>query len=221
MVKKLLEYIPIITGILIFLGYLNLSSYYDYFGIVIYPYITTGEIITSFLPIVKVTALTLVILYLLPLIVSVVDSILNIVNGYRPEFSKDPRLEMISHLQHKQLFISIFKDPRYKSAKFIDKAGIVLTNMRMFATGISYYFITYYLLKVPINFFISNNPVIYRFFGLLIVLLFIGITIALFIIQVHVKTLIGKNAGFITDLSFNVGFFIFSVVLINQLYNHK
>jgi len=44
--------IPIITGVLLFLGYLNLQFYYVHFDIPIYHFINTGEIILSFLPII-------------------------------------------------------------------------------------------------------------------------------------------------------------------------
>lgn len=48
--NKITKYIPIITGILLFIGYLNYYSYYEYFNINISTYLTTGELILSFLP---------------------------------------------------------------------------------------------------------------------------------------------------------------------------
>lgn len=53
--KFIKENIPLITAILIFLGYWNLTLYYDYFNIDIYQYISTSEIILSFLPLLKST----------------------------------------------------------------------------------------------------------------------------------------------------------------------
>jgi len=46
---KLIKYLPIISGILIYLGYLKLHFYYNYFGISIINYLSLTEIITSFL----------------------------------------------------------------------------------------------------------------------------------------------------------------------------
>lgn len=47
--KKLIELIPLISGILIFIGFLNYSFFYNQFGIEISSYLTTGELILSFL----------------------------------------------------------------------------------------------------------------------------------------------------------------------------
>lgn len=49
--ERVLKYIPLYTGALIFLGYWNLHFYYRYFEINIYDFVNTGEIIVSFFPI--------------------------------------------------------------------------------------------------------------------------------------------------------------------------
>ena len=45
-----LKYIPLLSGLLIFIGFLNYHTYYSYFDIDISSYLTTGELILSFLP---------------------------------------------------------------------------------------------------------------------------------------------------------------------------
>jgi hypothetical protein len=52
MIKKLLEYLPIFTICLLFFGYCNLFYYYKVFNIEIYSFITTTDILLSFLPII-------------------------------------------------------------------------------------------------------------------------------------------------------------------------
>lgn len=47
---KITKYTPIITGMLLFIGYLNYYSYYVFFDINISTYLTTGELLLSFLP---------------------------------------------------------------------------------------------------------------------------------------------------------------------------
>ncbi|MEZ5015924.1 MAG: hypothetical protein R2800_02655 [Flavipsychrobacter sp.] len=50
---QLKELLPILSVILVFLGYWNLDSYYDHFDIDIYNYVTATELLLSFLPIIK------------------------------------------------------------------------------------------------------------------------------------------------------------------------
>lgn len=49
--KKQIELFPVYTIVLIFLGYWNLYTYYKHFKIEIYKYVTTSELLLSFLPI--------------------------------------------------------------------------------------------------------------------------------------------------------------------------
>lgn len=60
--EKFLKSIPLITGALIFLGYINYTFYYFYFDIEISSYLTTGELLLSFLK------LTIPILFIIGLI---------------------------------------------------------------------------------------------------------------------------------------------------------
>lgn len=48
--KKILEYLPLLTICLLYFGFCNLHFYYKEFNIEIYNYINTTEIILSFLP---------------------------------------------------------------------------------------------------------------------------------------------------------------------------
>lgn len=50
-IKEYLNYIPVYTAIFLFLGYFNQSSYYKFFNIDIWSYLTTGELLLSFLQI--------------------------------------------------------------------------------------------------------------------------------------------------------------------------
>ena len=52
------ELLPVMSVMLIFLGYWNLDSYYGKFGIRIYTYITAAEILLSFLPIINIIFVT-------------------------------------------------------------------------------------------------------------------------------------------------------------------
>ncbi|MEJ7677736.1 MAG: hypothetical protein WKG06_07685 [Segetibacter sp.] len=54
-IKAAVDYLPLASAFLIFLGYWNLSFYYERFDISIYNYISITEILTSFLPIIKQT----------------------------------------------------------------------------------------------------------------------------------------------------------------------
>lgn len=61
--KQIREYLPVITVLLIFLGYTGLSSFYNKFGIDIYNYISTSEILTLFLPEIAAGAKTIILLF--------------------------------------------------------------------------------------------------------------------------------------------------------------
>lgn len=54
--KKIIEYVPIITVCLIYFGFCNLHYYYKEFNIDIYNYISNTEILLSFLPTIVVLA---------------------------------------------------------------------------------------------------------------------------------------------------------------------
>jgi hypothetical protein len=58
------KYIPIISGFLIFIGYVYNHSFYSRFGIDIASYFTTGELILSFLPLVFPIIITVATLFL-------------------------------------------------------------------------------------------------------------------------------------------------------------
>lgn len=57
--KKIVEYVPIITVCLIYFGFCNLHYYYKEFNIDIYHYVSNTEILLSFLPTIVVLASTL------------------------------------------------------------------------------------------------------------------------------------------------------------------
>jgi hypothetical protein len=57
--KKIIEYVPIITVCLIYFGFCNLHYYYKEFNIDIYHYVSNTEILLSFLPTIVVLASTL------------------------------------------------------------------------------------------------------------------------------------------------------------------
>lgn len=67
--EKILKSIPAVSGLLIFLGFLNYTFYYDFFGIDISSYLTTGELLLSFLqltiPILFLTAFFLLMLIII------------------------------------------------------------------------------------------------------------------------------------------------------------
>lgn len=48
--KKIITNIPIISALLLFVGYLNYTTYYRFFDIEITSFLTTGELLLSFLP---------------------------------------------------------------------------------------------------------------------------------------------------------------------------
>jgi len=61
------EHLTLYSAILIFIGYWNLHSYYMFFGINIYNYITTTEILLSFLPALfrfLILSISIIVLYL-------------------------------------------------------------------------------------------------------------------------------------------------------------
>src|SRR5262245_27373424 len=49
--ERILKYASLIYALLVFVGYINLHAYYTPFGIQIWNYLTTGELLLSFLPI--------------------------------------------------------------------------------------------------------------------------------------------------------------------------
>ena len=57
--KKIVEYVPIITVCLIYFGFCNLHYYYKEFNVDIYHYISNTEILLSFLPTIVLLASTL------------------------------------------------------------------------------------------------------------------------------------------------------------------
>lgn len=69
--KKLIEYLPIISAMLLFLGFINYTSFYRFFDIEIIHYLTSGELILSFLPL-TVPILFLVIVVSLMVIIQII-----------------------------------------------------------------------------------------------------------------------------------------------------
>lgn len=51
-IDQIIKYLPLSTGILVFLGYINKRAFYGEFGINIYYYVSTSELLLSFLPII-------------------------------------------------------------------------------------------------------------------------------------------------------------------------
>ena len=66
--KKILNYFPLISALLLFIGYLNYVTYYNLFDIDITSFLTTGELLLSFLPL---TSAILFILFLVLVILVV------------------------------------------------------------------------------------------------------------------------------------------------------
>jgi hypothetical protein len=48
--NNFLKYVPLLSGMLLFVGYFNYATYYGFFGLDITSYLTTGELVLSFLP---------------------------------------------------------------------------------------------------------------------------------------------------------------------------
>lgn len=76
---QLKELLPILSVVLVFLGYWNLDSYYSYFYIDIHNYVSVSDILVSFLPIAKLYMAGL--LYIITVITLVIFTI------YRFRFS--------------------------------------------------------------------------------------------------------------------------------------
>lgn len=62
--KKIFENIPLLSGTLIFIGFLNYWFYYDFFDIEINSYLTTGELLLSFLKLTIPILITFFVIFL-------------------------------------------------------------------------------------------------------------------------------------------------------------
>lgn len=78
MIEKISKSLGLLTIIVIYLGYCNLSSYYDYFGIDISSYLSSSEIILSFVPVIN--ELTMPLSFILTFIL-----LLNLFTFFTPE----------------------------------------------------------------------------------------------------------------------------------------
>lgn len=67
LLKQSAQYLPIFYVVLVFLGYLNMQSFYSYFDIPIYNFISINEVVIPFLPI--IIQLLLAVFYVLLMII--------------------------------------------------------------------------------------------------------------------------------------------------------
>lgn len=69
--KKIVEYIPVISALLLFVGFINYTTFYRFFDIEIIHYLTSGELILSFLPL-AIPILLLILMISLMLIIHII-----------------------------------------------------------------------------------------------------------------------------------------------------
>ncbi len=81
------EFLPVISVVMVFLGYWNLDSFYGKFGIEIYNYVTASEILLSFLPIINTIVLTVISLLIIGLVL------------FFPEFEERKQDPQISNIE--------------------------------------------------------------------------------------------------------------------------
>lgn len=112
--KFVLDHITIYTIILIFIGYWNLHSYYMFFGVNIYNYVTTTEILLSFIPIILKLIIILVGLILIYYMFQGIDNLMNLLPGQKKYEKKKE--------EEKKLPIS----ERYEILKRTYKGGIIM-----------------------------------------------------------------------------------------------
>lgn len=112
--KFVLDHITLYTIILIFIGYWNLHSYYMFFGINIYNYVTTTEILLSFIPIILKLIIILLFLIIMYYMFHGFDKLMNLLPGQKKYEKKKE--------EEKKLPIS----ERYEILKRTYKGGIIM-----------------------------------------------------------------------------------------------
>ncbi|MDD4110699.1 MAG: hypothetical protein PHS54_04015 [Clostridia bacterium] len=138
---KILKNIPLISGVLIFFGYLHYSFYYSFFGIEISSYLTTGELLLSFLrltiPILSIIAMLS--LYMIGALVLMVtrDKSLN-------EEEKDNDAFNLFFLKELNDFISSLKRKNFRSFKAYIFVILELITL-LLSLGFALFFIGYIL----------------------------------------------------------------------------
>lgn len=109
--EKLAKNIPLLSGILIFVGFLHYSFYYSFFGIDISGYLTTGELLLSFL---RLTIPILIIAAVLSL--HLIGALISIVTKKQSDSISDYSGNAVNifFLKELKLFISSIKSKDFK-----------------------------------------------------------------------------------------------------------
>lgn len=166
--NEVLKYVPFLTGVLIFLGYLNLQFYYRYFNINIYEFITTGELVLSFLPIL----FTIIIVVIILIFIAVVGNS----NIHNSAYSEREKEKFDSKLQ-KQKFYENYNFENLKKLKWYKQLIILVISPIQFILSFSFHIVVI-IGVIIILYEISTNPKqIYKikvFIGVIFGLLYIG-----------------------------------------------
>jgi hypothetical protein len=149
--EKVIKLIPAITGGLIFLGFLNYSFYYGCFGIDITSFLTTGELLLSFL---KLTIPMLIICAIISLYI--IGPIVNIILFNESIKDKEEKADKPLFInEHWKMFIKECKERGFR--KFLDYVITIFDLIEL----IKVLAIQIFLLGFPILFYhtiVSDKP---------------------------------------------------------------
>lgn len=211
--KFIVEHITLYTIILVFLGYWNLHSYYTMFGIDIYNYVNTTEILLSFLPI--IIKLMIIILMISPsfILLAIITSIINskMFNKTKSEFLINKKRLTELH----KLYKTANTEEKLKILEEINEIDIKNTPLLKKNLPV-YYVLSFVIIGLTVYLFIkySNNeyPYIYSAFSYLMMSgLYSYVTY-----RMHLRVF--KQVRMITKIdllkiSLVISFFIFSFIL--------
>ena len=222
MLEKTVKYLPLITALLIFLGYWNLSFFYEQFDLDIYNYVTTGEIITSFLPILKSIFITFFILFMFIGLFFFLMAVLTTIKNKEPINVNNPREDTdtfdLNHFEHIK---TLFSKAQYKGKSLVNRILNFLFHLVFVVVGFAYYWAAYFLTFRIINLFINKDPLIYYAFPALIANLIAGILICLFIVSYYISKGMGTKIVLVKNKNFTLAFTLMLYLLINSLFNYK
>ena len=154
--KKIVEAIPVISTLLLFVGYVNYITYYNYFNIDIITYLSTGELLLSFLPLtwpILFVVLLIVIIFIVEIVIFPGEKAKNTDGNERPK-----KLSVLTIYLSSEMLKIIKNDLRSKEPKTIQWFIGICFAFIFFVVGVAIiiYFIFFPLLMLPIA--IESKP---------------------------------------------------------------
>lgn len=165
--NAILKYLPVISAFLIFIGYINYTGYYRFFDIEIVSYLTTGELLLSFLPLTK--GIIVLFIFISIIVISELVSLNTAKNDSKDklEHSRGASLSIFMFASNYKALRENLKEKRWKTLWDLLRIAFEIVGCVVGIASILF-FILFFL--VGVGLIIDSKPYPYDNFGLIVTL---------------------------------------------------